>query len=889
MSMLVLNDWNHAFSNVETELAKRFSDEFRFNFHFSKIQDKGSTSINQILNNKDQILSWERPHLKEDIIEIKLEKPLMPNEKTSLSLDYIIKIPNEKFTRYGFNKKGEYALKNWLLAPAFIQNGEFVYEHQQNMDDHANSFFDVDLKLITPANLFLTTNLKIENTVEYAQRKTIKAKGFLVNDIHLYLEKQNSFSKHHDVNGHVVEVADKYNRLNPIKKALLVNQITHFTDSLLGIKERKNLLVSGQDFQKNPFIGLNQMPSFLSPFSDDFMFEINFIKNYIDNYLKSNLQINQREDYWIIDAIQMYALMTYVDTFYPNEKMLGKVSRFFLIRGYKISRTTFNEQLSYFYLLMARQNIDQSLHSRRNELLKFNYQLANKYRAGLALKYLSDFMGQQNVESAISKFIIHAKIENGNSKTFINFLKNETNLDIDWFFNDVINTRKIIDYKIIDYIKTEEKFSFKIVNKGEVSVPMPVYFIKDNSVVKQIWVNPIAKDSIITLPYFDFDKVVINHKNIVPEFNLKNNYLSTKKGFFANRKLKFNLVKDIEDAQYNQVMINPQFSFNLYNGILIGASFDNKTILDRPFEFEIQPEYGTTSKDLNGAIGLVFNQYRRNSNWFTRRYAMSASMRNYTFDAKFIRFSPSYTAIWRPDNLRENHRKVFSTRLLVLERQDSNFEILEEENRAYSVLNLRYVDSKTELTSRKHLRYDLQLANQFGKLNMEFEYRHMFTDQRLLSFRAFAGTFLYNKTTTDFFSYGLSRPTNYLFDYNLLATSEDSGFLSQQFVLAEGGFKSFMNQNFVNRWLITSNFSYALWRWFEVYGDVGMYETTTEKPTFIYDAGLRVNLVPDYFEFYFPLYANNRWEVTSNYDEKIRFVVTLNLNRLTSLFTRRWF
>ena len=408
--------------------------------------------------------------------------------------------------------------------------------------------------------------------------------------------------------------------------------------------------------------------------------------------------------------------------------------------------------------------------------------------------------------------------------------------------------------------------------------------LKSLPLIGNITVSFLVTINVLILLIFDLNSSIKDH-----DYNLVFSTILIVSFFAFCINIIRELVKDIEDAQYNQVMINPQFSFNLYNGILLGASFDNKTILDRPFEFEIQPEYGTTSRDLNGAIGLVFNHYRRNSNWFTRRYAMSASMRNYTFDAKFIRFSPSYTAVWRSDNLRENHRKVFSTRLLVLERQDSNFEILEEENRAYRVLNIRYVDSKTELTSRKHLRYDLQLANQFGKLNVEFEYRHMFTDQRLFSFRAFAGTFLYNKTTTDFFSYGLSRPTNYLFDYNLLATSEDSGFLSQQFVLAEGGFKSFMNQNFVNRWLITSNFSYALWRWFEVYGDVGLFETSTQKPTFIYDAGLRVNLVPDYFEVYFPLYANNRLEVTPNYDEKIRFVVTLNLNRLTSLFTRRWF
>lgn len=889
MTKLVLNDWNQAFSNVETELAKRFSNEFRFNFHFSKALDKGFTQINQLLDENNQSLAWQRLPEKEDLVEIILAKPLLPNETMSLTLNYKIKLPNDKYTRYGFSKNGEYALKNWLLAPAFIQNGEFVYEPQLNMDDNVNSFFDAKFVFEFSKELKLTTNLKINDKIIVDNRQIITSKEQNINDIYLYLEKKNSFNKYHDVNGNIIETADQYKKINPIQKAILVNQVSKFADSILGIDSKKNVLVSGQDFQKNPFVGLNQVPNFISPFSDDFMFEINLIKNYSDNYLKTHLKINQRQDYWMIDAIQMYILMKYVDTYYPDEKMLGKVSRFFLIRGYKISRTTFNEQLSYFYLLMARRNLDQALHSSRDELIKFNQQLANKYRSGLALKYLAAYIGNENVEKGIALFIDEAQKNQSDSNTFIKHLKSQTTKDINWFYDEVINGRKIIDYRLTESKKENNSTSFKMTNLGEVAVPMPLTFYKNKEAIKQIWVYSQAKDTIISIDNLDYDKVVLNEKNLVPEFNLKNNYLSTKKGLFANRKLKINLIKDIEDPQYNQLMVNPQFSYNLYNGILLGAAFDNNTILERPFTFEIQPEYGTTSKDLNGALGLEYNDFRRNSNWFRKRYAISASMRNYTFDAKFIRFSPSYTAIWRPDNFRENHSRVFSTRLLVLHREDSNFEVLESENSAYTVLNVRYADSKTELTSRKHWRYDLQLASKFGKLNAEFEFRHMFTDQRLLSFRVFAGAFLYNKTTTDFFSYGISRPTNYLFDYNLLATSETSGFLSQQFILAEGGFKSFMNQNFVNRWLVTSNFSYAIWRWFEVYGDVGLYETSTQKPTFIYDSGLRVNLVPDYFEVYFPLYANNRWEVDNNYSEKIRFVVTLNLNRLTSLFTRRWF
>ncbi|HBK83809.1 MAG TPA: hypothetical protein DDZ41_09480, partial [Flavobacterium sp.] len=59
---------------------------------------------------------------------------------------------------------------------------------------------------------------------------------------------------------------------------------------------------------------------------------------------------------------------------------------------------------------------------------------------------------------------------------------------------------------------------------------------------------------------------------------------------------------------------------------------------------------------------------------------------------------------------------------------------------------------------------------------------------------------------------------------------------------------------------------------------------------YIFDSGLRLNLVPDYFELFFPVYSSNGLELNqNNYGQKIRFVITLSPKPLISLFTRQWF
>jgi hypothetical protein len=90
--------------------------------------------------------------------------------------------------------------------------------------------------------------------------------------------------------------------------------------------------------------------------------------------------------------------------------------------------------------------------------------------------------------------------------------------------------------------------------------------------------------------------------------------------------------------------------------------------------------------------------------------------------------------------------------------------------------------------------------------------------------------------------------------------------------------------------MVTTNASMNIWNWIEVYGDIGMLKNKSSNEEFVFDSGLRFNLVTDYFELYFPVYSSNGWEIgQKNYGERIRFIVTLDTDRLLSLFTRKWF
>jgi hypothetical protein len=185
---------------------------------------------------------------------------------------------------------------------------------------------------------------------------------------------------------------------------------------------------------------------------------------------------------------------------------------------------------------------------------------------------------------------------------------------------------------------------------------------------------------------------------------------------------------------------------------------------------------------------------------------------------------------------------------------------------------------------------DIQFSNLFGKLSGEMEFRKLFNNNRQLNVRWYGGLFSYRNTDANFFNFALDQPTDYLFDLPLLGRSETTGLFSQQFIMSEGGFKSKLDQRFANQFLTTLNTSASIWNWIEAYADAGLLKNHGQSTAFVYDSGIRLNLVTDYFELYFPVYSSNGWEIgQQNYNERIRFVVTLNPKILTTLFTRKWF
>lgn len=893
---IYLHDWNNSYSSKSTPLAKRFEEEFSTKFHLASSEQRGFTLITSITDNKDRTnLNFEYLDKHPDVLKVNLGKGLLPGESYNINLSYILVLPDATFTDYGYTKNKDFELKYWYITPA-VYDGQWHYYSNKNLDDLFIPKSDVKITIEHPINYRPTSELDLlsADPDKDTKRQTTVYFGKDRTDTYLALQKFPLFRSVQTDDLILVSNINEKGLPGP-DKAILTDKIARFLTENLGEYPHKRLLVSEIDYNKNPLYGLNQLPDFLRPFPDQFQYELKLLKSALKKYIDNILLLNPRKEHWLSEGLQIYYMIKYVEEYYPEMKLLGTLANVWGIRAFHAADVDFNFQYFLYSMEIARKNRDQPLNTSKDSLIKFNANIAGKYKAGVGLNYLDKFTNDIDLSKTITEFLIQNRLNQSTGiSDFEAFIKSKTSKNIDWFFTDYVGTRKKIDFKIKSVETTEDSIKIIVKNKRKNKMPISLYSFSNDSVIGKQWIENIKGTKTINLPKDQTDKIVLDYNNVIPEFNQRDNYKAVNGSFLNNKPLQLRLFKDIEDPYYNQVFFMPLVEFNnIYDGLTLGTKIYNKTILRKRLNYKFSPQYATKSKSITGSTAVFYTHNIENKNLYDITYGINAGYQSFAEDAFFTRIRPSISFRFRNDkDFRADQVDNITARFVSINRDVGENAIVEINEPDYNVFNLRYTHYNPGRINFSSFSSDLQLANNFSKLSMSYEFRKLTQGNRNINLRLFAGIFLNNDTdpNSDFFSFGLDRPTDYLFDLNYLGRSEAAGLFSQQLIIADGGFKSMLETPFANQWMTTANFSTSIWRYIQAYGDIGLVKNKFDSANFVYDSGVRLNLVEDYFELYFPVYSNLGWEIAeSNYGERIRFIITVDPQVLLGLFRRKWY
>ena len=880
LTNIYLHNWANSFRDRKTPLSKRFIKDFKKNLYFSAEKNLGKTTIKNLTvnyGNNDFIEIKD----KADILKVPLIKPLKPNGKVKISITYIVKIPNAKFTNYGKTKEG-YHLRFWYITPAVYKNGWQLMSNL-NIDDLYENGTDFTMEINIPKEYVLESNL-----YQYKSEKNNFKNYYLVGknktDIILGINKSKQLKTfktskttvYTDVSNDDID----YNTTTDI-----LDRELRFIEKYLGKYPHKEIYVDKITQSKDPVYGLSQLPNFLRPFSDTFKWDVTMFKALTKKYIENTLLLNKRKDYWFLDGLQNYLMLEYIQEFYPDTKLLGNLSNRWFLKSFHISKQDFNDKYPLVYQFISRRFLDQALVTSADSLSNFNRKIANKYKAGLGFRYLKGFLGDSILNSSIKEFYQKNQTKIISSSDFRKIISSKTNKKIDWFFNDYIKTNKKIDHTIDHIIVSEDSIEITIKNKRNITTPVLLYGLKDKEIKYKKWFTNIKNSKTVKIPKEDFNRISLNYENIYPELNTLDNWESLENKIF-NKPLKFTFIKDIQDPYYSQLFYQPEISYNFYNGLILGTKLHNKPLIKRNLEFKFAPSYATKSNSVIGEFSVLFNQYIEETKIYKIMYGVFGQTLDYAPNLSYSSLVPFANIIFKRKSLRDATTQSISAKLVHINKEIAATDVRTDQDN-YGVFSLSYNYINPDIIKEFRYNFSLEVAEKFSKAAVDLRFRSLSTSDTQLDFRFFAGAFLSNKTAGNYFSFGLDRANDYLFQLKYFGRSEDSGFFSQQYIIAEGGFKSVLPTRFANQYMFAFNSSFGLWRWIELYNDVAFLKNKNNPLYFGYNNGIRFNFIHNILEVYFPLYSNNGWEMSQKrYPQKIRFTLTADINSIYNFFRR---
>lgn len=881
-----LLNWTAAYKNYSTPLVKRKLEDRKTDLHFAKSQELGNVEKLQIRID-DQAAS-EHHGFSENIF-IPLSRSLKAGEKVKISLQYLINLPLPKFTGYGSDGK-KWMLKYFFIVPDRFENENHRERFFIDIEENQSPGIYWKVNLNIPANYYSQSNLK-EIQPNYFEGSLNSDPEFLISE--------NLFSKiSTEVDGQKTDIDFGYHLTETEKQNLefyLPLQL-NFIKSKTGFLPGKIFVTEKFRYNEN-FTGLDDLKFWkikYQLFSDAEKTDLHYFSILSKKIVEQSTIFEKSKDHWLTNGLKTYLEKQYIDRYYKDKKLLGALPEQINIFGFKplkffyASDLKLAERYGLTYQYIMTQNLDQKIGEPFENLSNFNANAISHFEMGNLFAFIAEKMGNARFDEFIRNYLSENSHKHINQNDFLDQLSLVSGYSSD-FIDPFIQHKNRVNFNLKRYTKAGDEFQVKISKNTSLNIPFKIETESAGGEVKEFWFD--TEDSthpeIYVIPQSNAEKIVVNSEYIFPENNFRDNYLYTK-GLFANtKKIKFKLFKDIPNPEFNEIYLNPRVNFNAYDRILVGLNFKNTSLFERKFNYSFTPYFSSGTGKLTGSGGVAYSFQPADSFYRSLDVGVSGSYFHYDYDLTYRKFS-AYASFNFTKNPRTDIGRSLGLSYNFFDK-DVNPLMAQSEYAKYNLWNLGYGYADRRVIHEKSFSTNLQWMEDFQKVSAEAFYRWEFAPDQKISFRFFGGYFITNKTKNDLFDYGISRVSNYAFSYGLLGQSATSGILSQQLILAEGGFKSYVG-NTANQWITAVNVDSHIWRWFNVYADAGLYKNKSLDPKFIWDSGVKVKVIPDFLEVYFPIQSSLGFEPSfKDYGSRIRFTLVLNFGAITNYFRRGWF
>lgn len=872
--------WANAYKDKNTTLAKTKLNNRQDILHFADLSERGWIEDLHFYDENNKRIAFS--YVDNELIKLIIPKG---QKRIKFRAEYSLHLPHKKITQYGIGEDGSLYLKYFFLQPGIKNEYGIQRQHYK------------DFESLTGNHTFYELHTEIPDRFKvYSDLKEIHPNYFIGESLDFFKLAVLREEEVHSIETEYGKVIFGYklDSLDAVHLPPIISQQLKFLESTLGpLKEP--LFISRKSYKQHRFDGVQDVHIPLigkyKIFDIDTRLQLEMIGQLASAHADKSIVVDMRNDHWIRNGIKAYLQMKYIELNFPDLLLSGNIPqdirlfRFYPLKIFEASKLKMTDRSRIFYQLFLTANLDQAIDTPFDDLSNLNQKNVSYFKTGLAFENLSAYLGEDTFHFILQKIIDDHCCEPITPESFEQYFNQYTEKDVSWFFEEFIPNPKNIDFNIRNVKSRRDSTFVKIKNRTEINIPYRVSGFKKGVKTFDKWFQSDEKITTVKIPDTGFDQIILNDGVSFPDFNVKNNFYSPKRLF--RRPIKFGLITDYPTYDKNQIFIFPEFGWNNYDKLQLGLTASNKTILPQIWTYRIKPQYSTGENAITGAFNTHYNIFP-DEGWFRRiRLNAGASYQHYNKGLAYKSYGLGTDFLFSKNPRSLVNRSVYMhyqhiDRELALEATPEEMELKD-----YKLYNVGYDYWNPHVIHEKKALVNFQISNGFSKIYGEFYYRWKFSENKRLGIRIFGGTFINHKLeNTDYFDFGLDRITDYTFDYPLLGRSETSGLLSQQFVLAEGGFKSNFNVK-ANQYMYTMNLEYPVWKILDLYADLGMYKNKLQPTKFVYDSGVRVRVVPDFLEIYFPLQSTMGFEPSLGaYHERIRFMLNLDLGKVISYWQR---
>ena len=918
LNEIYIHLWPNAYADKNTAFGKQQLIHRNKEFY---INDELRGGITDLAFSADGIsVQFDQFNNAGDIAILTLNEPLYPNESVKLKSPFAVQLP-PLLSRMGV-AENIYNITQWFPKPAVFDEQGWHPMPYLDQGEFYSEFGSYDVSITVPANFVVSATGVLQTPSEkewLAQLSTATAEALAGNGDfseaeHLKQERtgkktiQYIQDKVHDfawfaspeflvltdsvaINDNVVELQTfcKEEDIYAWETAntMLANAMQFFSEQVGPYPYQNYKAVCGGlkagSGMEYPMITV------LTKFISDLELKNTLTHELAHNWFQGVLGSNERDYAWLDEAFASFYtswfLADEVDAemkFEPNELSTYQVSRH--------EKSPIQQEASKYHSL--------------------EYGATVYSKGESAINYLKEYVGEEQFTNALQSYYNTWKFKHPNPERLQQSFANADELD--WFFDDLLQQDKVLNYAL----KSVKGNTATIENTTDFSAPFTISVVNENGEeVSKQWVDGFKGEQEIEINVPAQNHTVeIFHEPLYYEYNRANNART------ANNKIAKSLEvitplsplrKGLGSNENAQLFVAPMLGYNAYDRLQIGGTITNTSILEKPFEYQFIPMYGTNTSELVGFGDVRAHLYSNNKT--IQQVEPYTRIRRYTYEINpnynldYVRGEIGATIHFEP-SAEQPH---FKTQKLNINTVLNDVEpipfydvatqtYIPRERKITPFFNASYAVTNNRPFNPNQLQVQAQAHEQFGKVSANYTYRYDFAIKGLYArLRAFAGTMLYTNDEMPFGAYfsaiGRSGANDYDVSNVYFYREQNENILANLWHEQDGGLKTMQNYalpaDYYGKSMASLNAEVTVPITMPIgnllaYSDVAFFNkpniTSISEASALYDAGVGYSL-GEVLKLYYPFLISNEFKPASDIEDygfKEKLVFQLNLNPL---------